>query len=409
MNAFICMLIVLARYFRGFGDFVHFDWYLSSTDQQNPIIRAALNMDGAARSGGCSREEEYSWFSLHFTWLDDENGVLVELDSRTAKLVFGRRPRGHSLAILHFLYAIKFVWVVTTHQEAPEKGEEICPSTVVEAYPTAHEAGVVVEGEGNGFAACDAHEEAAVEEPIVDVKGKRNEFGRGDADEEAAVDQPTDEPAKEQGVPLQHPSGFIDIADDDADEVNSHVEPMLVEPLSTFVGDVRTTVDVDRLYYFVTRKNIVRRIANRQVWKLIDYYPYFRNDLVKLEELLSADWVFIPIVSDGHWWCYALKGIRGHARIDRSMVCFRLDPHFIFDVQWSAQNIQRFWGLLTNTLEDSKSPFLVQQANIPVQPNTSAQREFLLKNSRKLCPAPFRGAQREFCRILRNSHPQNLF
>ncbi|WVZ20179.1 hypothetical protein V8G54_007501 [Vigna mungo] len=76
-----------------------------------------------------------------------------------------------------------------------------------------------------------------------------------------------------------------------------------------------------------------KRPTNKHVWQLLDYQPYFRYDLVKVEELLFADWVFIPIVSDGHWWYYALKlctmqlfvidslakGIRGRARIDRSI------------------------------------------------------------------------------------------
>ncbi|WVY95708.1 hypothetical protein V8G54_027859 [Vigna mungo] len=111
-----------------------------------------------------------------------------------------------------------------------------------------------------------------------------------------------------------------------------------------------------------------RRIANRHVWQLVDYRPFFQADLVILEDLVTADWVFIPVVTKDHWWCYALKvcnmqffvidslqkGISGRAGIDRSM----------------AKNIQRFWGLLTNTIEDSKICLNVQQAKIPVQPNT---------------------------------------
>ncbi|WVZ03027.1 hypothetical protein V8G54_023833 [Vigna mungo] len=110
-----------------------------------------------------------------------------------------------------------------------------------------------------------------------------------------------------------------------------------------------------------------KRIAKRQVWQVTDYQPYFRNNLLRVEELLFVDWVFIPVVSNGHWWCYALKvctqqcfvidslekGIRGRAGIDKN----------------NAKNIQRFWGLLTNTFEDSKIAFNVQQAKIPVQPN----------------------------------------
>ncbi|WVZ04107.1 hypothetical protein V8G54_024913 [Vigna mungo] len=111
-----------------------------------------------------------------------------------------------------------------------------------------------------------------------------------------------------------------------------------------------------------------KRIAKRHVWQLSDYQAYFRNDLVRVEDLLNADWVFIPVVSNGHWWCYALKvctmeffvidslakGIRGHSGIDRSI----------------AKNIQQFWGFLKTTLEDSKIGLYFQEAKIPVQPNT---------------------------------------
>ncbi|KAG2394332.1 Isoleucine N-monooxygenase [Vigna angularis] len=90
------------------------------------------------------------------------------------------------------------------------------------------------------------------------------------------------------------------------------------------------------------------------------------HDILLANPLVAA--VFIPIVSDGHWWCYALKvctfqfyvidtlanGIKGRCQIDRSI----------------AENIQRFWGLLTDKLEVSKCPLLVEKANILVQPNT---------------------------------------
>ncbi|WVY93110.1 hypothetical protein V8G54_032198 [Vigna mungo] len=87
-----------------------------------------------------------------------------------------------------------------------------------------------------------------------------------------------------------------------------------------------------------------KRIVKRHVWQLSDYQAYFRNDLVRVEDLVNADWVFIPVVNSGHWWCYALKvctmqffvidsldkGIRGRSGIDRSIVCFRVV------VEWSA-------------------------------------------------------------------------
>ncbi|WVY96438.1 hypothetical protein V8G54_028589 [Vigna mungo] len=111
-----------------------------------------------------------------------------------------------------------------------------------------------------------------------------------------------------------------------------------------------------------------RKPCNQHVWQLHDYQAYFQSELVKVEDLLSADWVFIPVVSSEHWWCYALKvgtfelfvidslekGIKGRCWIDRTI----------------AQKMQRLWALLTNSAEDSKCPLVVQKAKIPVQPNT---------------------------------------
>ncbi|XP_052730999.1 uncharacterized protein LOC128195937 [Vigna angularis] len=115
------------------------------------------------------------------------------------------------------------------------------------------------------------------------------------------------------------------------------------------------------------RHEYKRRAANQHVWQLKDYETYFPTDLIELPDVLSTDLVFIPFLSDNHWWCYAFKvctfeffvidslgsGIKGRARIDKSM----------------AQNMQCFLGLLTNKLEDSKCPLIVKQTNIPVQPN----------------------------------------
>ncbi|WVZ08436.1 hypothetical protein V8G54_021782 [Vigna mungo] len=126
-----------------------------------------------------------------------------------------------------------------------------------------------------------------------------------------------------------------------------------------------------------------RRVAKRQVWQLNDYQAYFRQDLVRLHDLLSADWVFIPVVTKNHWWCYALrpctmqffvidsldKGISGRGSIDRSIVRFTVEVQLSL-MKLLAKNIQRFWGMLSNTFEDSKIPFNIEQAKIPVQPNT---------------------------------------
>ncbi|WVY89727.1 hypothetical protein V8G54_035241 [Vigna mungo] len=287
------------------------------------------------------------------------------------------------------------------------------------------------------------HDEAAPEEGADEVAGPgkvEDEVGAPEkggheqgADEEGGDIEGADEEVGDE-EPQQQPPPFIDMGDDDDDEVKSLGEPMEVEPLDTFVGDPRGSVDLFHLHYLLTYAceimgqllttndcnslgprecvdNMViifattvfmyfekrstglikrmifspmfaviavstthflednkKRIVNRHVWQVNDYQAYFQNDLVRVEDLLSADWVFIPVLSGGHWWCYALqvcsmkffvidsldKGIRGRVGIDRSI----------------AKNIKHFWSQLSNTLEDSKIDFNVIEAKIPVQPNT---------------------------------------
>ncbi|WVZ08621.1 hypothetical protein V8G54_021967 [Vigna mungo] len=284
------------------------------------------------------------------------------------------------------------------------------------------------------------HDEAAPGK-VEDEVGAPEKGGHEQrADEEGRDIEGADEEVGDE-EPQQQPPPFIDMGDDDDDEVKSLGEPMEVEPLDTFVGDPRESVDLFHLHYLLTRKGIVhryaceingqllttkdcnslgprecvdnmviifattvfmyfekrstrlikriifspmfaviavsathflednkKRIVNRHVWQVDDYQAYFHNDLVRVEDLLSADWVFIPVLSGGHWWCYALqvcnmkffvidsleKGIRGRVGIDRSI----------------AKNIKHLWSQLSNTLEDSKIDFNVIVAKIPVQPNT---------------------------------------
>ncbi|WVZ25157.1 hypothetical protein V8G54_003701 [Vigna mungo] len=233
-------------------------------------------------------------------------------------------------------------------------------------------------------------------------------------DEARAIEEPVHEADEDvvDELPPRDPSAFVDIGgdDDDADQLIPVVQPLVVEPLSTIPADLIATVDLDKLYHYVceimgqlltTRDcsslgprecvdNMThlltdnkRRVAKRQVWQLIDYQAYFRQDLVRLHDLLSADWVFIPVVTKNHWWCYALrpctmqffvidsldKGISGRGSIDRSIVRFTVEVQLSL-MKLLAKNIQRFWGILSNSFDDSKIPFNVEQAKIPVQPNT---------------------------------------
>ncbi|XP_052725681.1 uncharacterized protein LOC128194331 [Vigna angularis] len=110
-----------------------------------------------------------------------------------------------------------------------------------------------------------------------------------------------------------------------------------------------------------------KRPQNRHVFTLHNYNTYLRSDHFGLEELPTADFLFLPFVHDDHWWCYSVKlrsmeifvidslgkGIRDRKRIDTTV----------------AENMARFFCILMNIPEGSIGPLTVKQANIPSQPN----------------------------------------
>ncbi|XP_052728086.1 uncharacterized protein LOC128195163 [Vigna angularis] len=386
---------------------VQFDWYLSENDCLNPIIRRAFNLDEGLRREGSKREEKPAENEYGENWL---LATLEKLRTNNARI---RKVRDEIAAVRKVLGGrLKYRKVEQSpsfhEQPVDEKDEEPADEEDEQAANDKPASTTVEEDEQ---AADDKPASTTVEEEervplhhaelLTDI-GDGVHHGEGDVvvqpfcsgpEGVGHVEGEDEEPAstmvvQEEGVAGDHPIVVIDVGDG--------------------VDDV---VDLDMLYHAVTRRDIPRRYVseimynstmfmyfekrltgvikrivfspmfgthvlhdyrkrpvNQHVWQLLDYQPYFRYDLVRLQALLSADWVFIPIVSDGHWWCYALKvctfqfyvidslanGIKGRCRIDRSI----------------AQNIQRFWGLLTDKLEESKCPLLVQKANIPVQPNT---------------------------------------
>ncbi|WVZ16814.1 hypothetical protein V8G54_009796 [Vigna mungo] len=336
---------------------VHFDWYLRSKDRLNPIIRAAFNLDGIARDEGCSHEEEAPEKEG-----DESSQLAVDL----------RNLRN----------------IGNLEQSVEGEGREVCAGEEVageahdEAAGQANEAPTTEAPTDEALAdeerAAEGHEEVAHEEPADEERASEpHEEGPADAHEEVADEEPA-------GEPLDHPPPFIDIGDDDDD---GHVEPLVVVPLRSYAGDPRTTIDLDLLYNAVTRRDIPRSYVSEIMGQLLTIADcstlgprqcvdnmtliFAATMFIYFEKRVSGvikRMVFILVVSDGHWWCYAMKvctfqlfvidslekGIKGHCWIDRSI----------------AQKIQRLWCLLTNTIEDSKCPLLVQQAKISVQPNT---------------------------------------
>ncbi|WVZ03331.1 hypothetical protein V8G54_024137 [Vigna mungo] len=430
---------------------VQFDWYLSSTDQQNPIICAAFNMDAVGRS---EVEPEIGYYSCEYAVgaRDQIAAVRKELRDRrkTPKveqyrlfMKLGNEGAGgdveeEPVVDGHEVAAHDEVAVDAPEQGLPEQGahEEPTPEEVshVEATVDAAKEAVaeedrhaegVIEEASHHEAAVDApkeavlqegahekgapeetaHHEATVDAPEEAVpdegaheEGAFVEAAHHEAVDEVAVDEASADAEAEDEESVHQPPPIINLADVEDDEVISHVQPLVVEPLKTFHGDPRESVDLFRLYYFVTRKGIMdsyvceingqllttkdcnslgprecvdnmvvmfaatmfmhiekrstefikrvifspmfsvkashllsdnkKRIANRQVWQLSDYHPYFPTDLLSVQDLVSADLVR-KVSSQQFFVIDSLeKGIRGRAGFDRSIISF------IVDVQW---------------------------------------------------------------------------
>ncbi|XP_052725402.1 uncharacterized protein LOC108320812 [Vigna angularis] len=102
-----------------------------------------------------------------------------------------------------------------------------------------------------------------------------------------------------------------------------------------------------------------KRPQNRHVFTLHNYNTYLRSDHFGLEELPTADFLFLPFVHDDHWWCYSVKlrsmeifvidslgkGIRDRKRIDTAV----------------AENMARFFCILMNIPEGSIGPLTFLQ------------------------------------------------
>ncbi|WVZ03025.1 hypothetical protein V8G54_023831 [Vigna mungo] len=117
---------------------VQFDWYLSSTNHQNPIIRAAFNMDAVGRSEETPEKGDDSY------------------ESTVATRVEKIRRNNHKIRSLK-------EEIAAVRKELSDRRKTLN----VEQYPSFHEPGVDVDGEGNEEeAASDAHEEAEHDEAV---------------------------------------------------------------------------------------------------------------------------------------------------------------------------------------------------------------------------------------------------
>ncbi|KAG2409640.1 uncharacterized protein HKW66_Vig0003050 [Vigna angularis] len=345
------------------GD-LNMEWYLRKEDRHRPEIRAAFNMDDGGMSEGSlgegskvEKDDDDDESSDDGTW---EAGAEERLrknneDIRALNAKIGVLTRELfeicQTPIFHEADACGTDEEVGGGvDEAPGVGGEEKPEVggdeEAEVRP---DCGFEEEGDGN-----------AVHDPLgayTEVRGEDKT-----AHEEEIVSRTVDN------------IHFIEI-DDDGDEEEREVVPLVIPPLRSFVGDPSTTVDVDQLYTAVSVREMTHHILtdyrkrpqNRHVWTLHNYNSYLRSDHFGLGDIATADFLFLPFVHDDHWWCYSVKlrsleifvidslgkGIRDRKRIDTAV----------------AENMARFFCILMNTPEGSIGPLTVKQANIPSQPN----------------------------------------
>ncbi|XP_027905985.1 uncharacterized protein LOC114165600 [Vigna unguiculata] len=122
---------------------------------------------------------------------------------------------------------------------------------------------------------------------------------------------------------------------------------------------------VDNMTHVLTDSR--RMIVKRRQWTLRDYAAYFRAGLIVLEDILSADFLFAPIVNDDHWWCYVVNCKEkklyvldsiGHSNKSRR----RIDNAV-------AHNMGLLFGMLMKCSELECPKFEVHCDITPIQPN----------------------------------------
>ncbi|KAG2404796.1 uncharacterized protein HKW66_Vig0244430 [Vigna angularis] len=354
------------------GD-LNMEWYLRKEDRHRPEIRAAFNMDDGGMSEGSLGEGS----KVEKDDDDDESS-----DDGTWEAGAEERLRKNNEDIR----ALNAKIGVLTRELF-----EICQT------PIFHEADACGTDEEVGGGVDEAPEVGGDEEAEVRPDCGFEEEGDGNAVHDplgAYIEvRGEDKTAHEEEIVSRTVVNihFIEI-DDDGDEEEREVVPLVIPPLCSFVGDPSTTVDVDQLYtavsvremtvyrymvvlfactifmYFEKRLcGVVKRIhfsplyshhiltdyrkrpQNRHVWTLHNYNSYLRSDHFGLGDIVTADFLFLPFVHDDHWWCYSVKlrsleifvidslgkGIRDRKRIDTAV----------------AENMARFFCILMNTPE----------------------------------------------------------
>ncbi|KOM51772.1 hypothetical protein LR48_Vigan09g043100 [Vigna angularis] len=219
------------------GD-LNLEWYVRKEDCHRPEIRAAFHMDHGGMSEGSKVEKDDDESSDDGTW---EAGVEERLRKNNEDL----RALNAKIGVLtRELFEICQTPIFTEEDacgideevggrvdEAPEVGGDEEPEVGGdEEAEIGRDCGFEQQGDGN-----------AIDDPLGAYTEVRGE----------------DKTAHEDEIVSRTDDNIVCIEiDDDGDEEEREVVPLVIPPLRSFVGDPSTTVDVDQLYRAVSVREI---------------------------------------------------------------------------------------------------------------------------------------------------------
>ncbi|QCD87664.1 hypothetical protein DEO72_LG3g2203 [Vigna unguiculata] len=110
-----------------------------------------------------------------------------------------------------------------------------------------------------------------------------------------------------------------------------------------------------------------KRKVNRRVWCLDDYRHYLTRDLVSVQDILTADFLFAPVIYVEHWWCYAFNYQTKEFFVLDSLAhkCRgrkQIDSHVV-------QNVEHLFWLFLNDKKQLKPTYEVHIEDVSEQPN----------------------------------------
>ncbi|KAG2390623.1 uncharacterized protein HKW66_Vig0254390 [Vigna angularis] len=389
------------------GD-LNMEWYIRNEDRHRPEIRAAFNMDDGGMSEGSKVEKDDDEDES-----SDDGAWEAGAEERLRKNNEHIRALNAKIGVLtRELFEI-YQTPIFHEEDACATDEEVGGGVGGEENA---EVGGEEEGDGHGVGGEENAEVGGEEEgdgnEVDDPLGAHAEV-RGDDENVRNINFIEIEDDGDEGepevVPLAIPPlrSFVGDPSTSVDvnqlytavsirEMNVHrvVSEIIGQSLSTtsiytlapmkyvdnmvvffactvFMYFEKRLCGVVKRFHFSPQHHILtdyrKRPHNRHVFTLHNYNTYLHSDHFGLEELPTADFLFLPFVHDDHWWCYSVKlrsmeifvidslgkGIRDRKRIDTAV----------------AENVARFFCILMNIPEGSIGPLTVKQANIPSQPN----------------------------------------